>query len=184
MIHFYNKKMIPKEFKYNPNASYNPNTKHTEKNIKLVKQTIYVNKDDHFSVTFLDLFQNYQNPTLHTNEPWNTWLHSSFDWWQCQLNFAVWCATAGCRVSYQDHLRNTSGLTKTLYTFHVYYCIARILKELKHLYRQMHHFVITKTHTTKQPTKSYAMNCLFPRNKTGDRRWTMGIKASVLGVPS
>ena len=123
--------MIPKEFKYNPNASYNPNTKYTEKNIELVKQTIYVNKDDHFSVTFLDLFQNYQNPTLHTNEPWNTWLHSSFDWWQCQLNFAVWCATAGCGVSYQDHLRNTSGLTKTLYTFHVYYCIARILKELK-----------------------------------------------------
>ena len=123
--------MIPKEFKYNPNASYNPNTKYTEKNIELVKQTIYVNKDDHFSVTFPDLFQNYQNPTLHTNEPWNTWLHSSCDWWQCQLNFAVWCATAGCRVSYQDHLRNTSGLTKTLYTFHVYYCIARILKELK-----------------------------------------------------
>ena len=123
--------MIPKEFKYNLNASYNPNTKYTEKNIELVKQTIYVNKDDHFSVTFPDLFQNYQNPTLHTNEPWNTWLHSSFDWWQCQLNFAVWCATAGCGVSYQDHLRNTSGLTKTLYTFHVYYCIARILKELK-----------------------------------------------------
>ena len=123
--------MIPKEFKYNPNASYNPNTKYTEKNIELVKQTIYVNKDDHFSVTFPDLFQNYQNPTLHTNEPWNTWLHSSFDWWQCQLNFAVWCATAGCGVSYQDHLRNTSGLNKTLYTFHVYYCIARILKELK-----------------------------------------------------
>ena len=47
------------------------------------------------------------------------------------MNFAVWCATAGCGVSYQDHLRNTSGLTKTLYTFHVYYCIARILKELK-----------------------------------------------------
>lgn len=123
--------MIPKEFKYNPNASYNPNSKYTKKNIELVKQTIYVNKDDHFPVTFPDLFQNYQNPTLHTNEPWNTWLHSSFDWWQCQLNFAVWCATAGCGVSYQDHLQNTSGLTKIVYTFHVYYCIARILKELK-----------------------------------------------------
>ena len=123
--------MIPEEFKYNPNVSYSPGGKYTKKNIELVKQAIYVNKDDYFPVTFPDLFQKYQNPTLHTNEPWNTWLHSSFDWWQCQLNFAVWCATAGCGVSYQDHLQITSGLTKTVYTFHVYYCISRILKELK-----------------------------------------------------
>ena len=126
--------MITKEFKYNPNAKYNPNTKYTQKKIILDNQSIFVNQDECFPSTFPDLFQNYKNPTLHTNEPWNTWLHSSFDWWQCQLNFAVWCASTGCGVSYQDHIdpvKNTSELTKTIYTFHLYYCIARILKELK-----------------------------------------------------
>ena len=77
------------------------------------------------------MFQNYQNPTIHTNEPRNIWLNSSFDWWQCQLNLAVWCANAGCGISYEDHLKDTSWLINTDYIFHVYYCIARILKELQ-----------------------------------------------------
>ena len=122
---------ITKEFKYNPNVSYNPSTKYSEKNINLIDQIIFVNQTENFKTTFPDLFQKYQNPSLHTNEPWNTWNHSSFDWWQCQLNFAVWCASTGCGVSYDDHIINTSNLTNSVYTFHLYYCIARILKELK-----------------------------------------------------
>ena len=47
------------------------------------------------------------------------------------MNFAVWCATAGCGVSYEDHLKDTSTLTNTVYIFHVYYCTARIIKELQ-----------------------------------------------------
>ncbi|CAG2227886.1 unnamed protein product [Mytilus edulis] len=127
--------MITKEFKYNPNASYNPGIKYSKKDhqfkTNLVNQTIFVNQKENFKTAFPDLFQNYQNPSLHTNEPWNTWIHSSFDWWQCQLNFAVWCASTGCGVSYNDHKQNTSNLTKSVYMFHLYYCIARILKELK-----------------------------------------------------
>ena len=58
-------------------------------------------------------------------------MHSSFDWWQCQLNFAVWMATAGCGVSYEDHLQHKENLISTLFKFHVYYTISRILSELK-----------------------------------------------------
>lgn len=127
--------MITKEFKYNPNVSYNPGIKYSEKDhqlkTNLVNQTIFVNQKENFKTAFPDLFQNYQNPSIHTNEPWNAWIHSSFDWWQCQLNFAVWCASTGCGVSYNDHIQNTSNLTKSFYMFHLYYCIARILKELK-----------------------------------------------------
>ena len=122
---------IKTEFKFNSNASYKSGAAYSTKKINLIKQDIYVNRYKSFPVSFPDIFQNYQNPTIHTNEPWNTWLHSSFDWWQCQLNFAVWCSTAGCGVSYNDHLQTTSTLTKTVYIFHVYYCISRILKELK-----------------------------------------------------
>ena len=117
---------IKTEFKFNPNASYKSGASYSTKKINLVKQDIYVNRYKSFPVSFPDIFQNYQNPTIHTNTPWNTWLNSSFDWWQCQLNFAVWCATTGCGVSYIDHLKDTSTLTNTVYIFHVYYCIARI----------------------------------------------------------
>ena len=97
---------IKSEFKFNPNASYKSGASYSLKKINLVKQDIYVNRYKSFPVSFPDIFQNYQNPTLHANAPWNTWKNSSFDWWQCQLNFAVWCATAGCGVSYEDHLRD------------------------------------------------------------------------------
>ena len=39
------------------------------------------------------------------NKAWRSWQHTPMDWWQCQLNFAVWCATAGCGVSADDHLQ-------------------------------------------------------------------------------
>lgn len=123
--------MMIKEFKYNPKASYNPGIKYSKKDINLINQTIFVNQKESFITNFPDLFQNYQNPSLHTNEPWNTWIHSSFDWYQNQLNFAIFCASVGCGVSYDDHIQNTSNLTKSVYVFHLYYCVARILKELK-----------------------------------------------------
>ena len=122
---------IKPEFKFNPNASYKSGASYSLKKINLVKQDIYVNRYKSFPVSFPDIFQNYQNPTLHANAPWNTWKNSSFDWWQCQLNFAVWCATAGCGVSYEEHLEGTSTLTNTVYIFHVYYCTSRIIKELQ-----------------------------------------------------
>ena len=122
---------IKTEFKFNPNASYKSGASYSLKKINLIKQDIYVNRYKSFPVSFPDIFQNYQNPTLHANAPWNTWKNSSFDWWQCQLNFAVWCATAGCGVSYEEHLEGTSTLTNTVYIFHVYYCTVRIINELQ-----------------------------------------------------
>ena len=52
--------------------------------------------------------------------------------WQNQLNFAVWCATTGCGVSYEDHLSgDIPGFAKSMFMFHVYYQIRRIIFELK-----------------------------------------------------
>ena len=53
------------------------------------------------------------------------------DWWQCRLNFAVSCATAGCGVSADDHLQAKDPLLASLYRFHVYYATRRLLVELK-----------------------------------------------------
>ena len=65
------------------------------------------------------------------NKAWNSWKTTPFDWWQCQLNFAVWCATAGCGVSVKDHLQATDPLLANLYRFHVYFATRRLLVELK-----------------------------------------------------
>ena len=64
------------------------------------------------------------------NKAWRSWQHTPMDWWQCQLNFAVWCATAGCGVSADYHLQFRTFLSG-LYSFHVYYTTRRLLVELK-----------------------------------------------------
>ena len=51
--------------------------------------------------------------------------------WQNQLNFAVWCATTGCGVSVEDHLSAADGFLQSFYRFHVYYQIRRILVEIQ-----------------------------------------------------
>ena len=65
------------------------------------------------------------------NKAWDNWQHAPMTWWQCQLNFAVWCATAGCGVSAVDHLQAKDPLLASLYRFHVYYVTRRLLVELK-----------------------------------------------------
>ena len=62
-----------------------------------------------FQASFPDIFADYQNPPLTGdinmgNKAWGNWQHAPITWWQCQLNFAVWCATACCGVSADDHL--------------------------------------------------------------------------------
>ena len=46
-----------------------------------------------------------------------------------QLNFAVWCATTGCGVDFNNHLKAT-GMIGSLFRFHVYYQTRRILFEM------------------------------------------------------
>ena len=94
------------------------------------------NKGDGFQVKFPDIFADYQNPPLTGdvnmgNKAWPSWQHTLMEWWQCQLNFAVWCATAGCRVSADDHLQAKDPLLASLYRFHVYYATRHLLVELK-----------------------------------------------------
>ena len=65
------------------------------------------------------------------NKGWDNWQHTPMTWWQCQLNCAVWCATAGCGVSADDHLQAKDPLLASLYRFHAYYATRRLLMELK-----------------------------------------------------
>ena len=65
------------------------------------------------------------------NKAWQVWKNDPFSWWQCQLNFALWCATAGCGVLFEDHLQaEKHPLLASLYRFRVFYTTRRLLDEL------------------------------------------------------
>ena len=84
-----------------------------------------------FETRFINIFQKYKMPLIKTDDLINTWSSAPMDWWQNQLNFAVWCATTGCDVSAQDHLSaDVEPLMWSLYRFHVYFQMWRILAEM------------------------------------------------------
>ena len=55
---------------------------------------------------------------------------SLFTIWQSQLNFVVFCASSACGVSV-EHLNAKEPMIRSIYRFHVYYHIRRILKILE-----------------------------------------------------
>ena len=101
------------------------------------KKYMVNDKGSHFKAMFPDIFADYQNPP-HTgdvamaNKAWQILQNTPFSWWQCQLNFAYWCASAGCEVSFEDHLQTEKHpLLASLYRFHVYHTTRRLLEELR-----------------------------------------------------
>ena len=128
---------ISQAFRFNKDAGgYRTGGVYSQKHVDLIHQSIGVSATQDFQVSFLNVFQQYVNPPLTgniaiTNAAYKSWLHTPMKWWQSQVNFAVWCATAGCGVSYKEHLQAQSPLLKSLYNFHVYYQTRRILAELQ-----------------------------------------------------
>ena len=58
------------------------------------------------------------------------WDHYKFTLCQSQLNFVVFCASNACGVSV-EHLNAKEPMIRSIYYFHVYYHIRRILKILE-----------------------------------------------------
>ena len=61
----------------------------------------------------------------------DSWFHTPMKFWQNQLNFAVWGASAGCGIGVWDQPASTNTMVASLYNFHVYFQIRRILNEMK-----------------------------------------------------
>ena len=55
------------------------------------------------------------------------WDYYKFTLWQSQLNFVVFCASSACGVSV-EHMNAKKRMVRSIYRFHVYYHITRILK--------------------------------------------------------
>ena len=86
---------------------------------------------DSFQVKFPNVFTNYPLGAVRVEDKrFKDWDHYKFTLWQSQLNFAVFCASSACGVSV-EHLNAKEPMIRSIYRFHVYYHMRRILKILE-----------------------------------------------------
>ena len=125
-------------YKYNSDASYKPNGGTylqliTAKDLYIQNITV-AEHDKHsesFQIKFPNVFTNYPLGAVRVeDQKFKDWDHYKFTIWQSQLNFAVFCASSACGVSV-EHLNAKEPMIRSIYRFHVYYHIRRILKILE-----------------------------------------------------
>ena len=126
-------------YKYNSDASYKPNG---GTYLQLITATdLYIQNvtvaehdgghSDSFQVKFPNVFTNYPLGAVRVeDQKFKDWDHYKFTIWQSQLNFTVFCASSACGVSV-EHLNAKEPMIRSIYRFHVYYHIRRILKILE-----------------------------------------------------
>ena len=124
-------------FRYNPAANYKPNGGRYLQILSgkhLYKQTIVVSAVTHdaFPARFPNIFVDYPLGQMRVGDKlWTNWNKAPMRLWQIQLNFAVFCASSACGVS-SAHLNYTKHpVIRSVYRFHVYYHVRRILKRLQ-----------------------------------------------------
>ena len=126
-------------YKYNSDASYKPNGGTylqliTAKDLYIQNVTVAEHDGGHsdsFQVKFPNIFTNYLLGEVRLeDQKFKDWDHYKFTIWQSQLNFAIFCASSACGVSV-EHLNAKQPMIRSIYRFHVYYHIRRILKILE-----------------------------------------------------
>ena len=126
-------------YKYNSDASYKPNGGTylqliTAKDLYIQNVTVADHDGGHsdsFQVKFPNVFTNYPLGAVRVeDQKFKDWDNYKFTIWQSQLNFAVFCASSACGVSV-EHLNAKEPMIRSIYRFHVYYHIRRILKILE-----------------------------------------------------
>ena len=90
-----------------------------------------MSEHDSFQVKFPNVFTNYPLGAVRVeNQRFIDWDHYKFSLWQKQTNFAIFCASSACGVSV-EHMNAKKPMIRSIYHFHVYYHIRRILKILE-----------------------------------------------------
>ena len=131
--------IMDRVYKYNSDASYKPNGRIylqliTAKDLYIQNITVAElngHHSDSFQVKFPNVFTNYPLGAVRVEDQrFKDWDHYKFTIWQSQLNFVVFCASSACGVSV-EHLNAKEPMIRSIYQFHVYYHIRRILKILE-----------------------------------------------------
>ena len=96
---------------------------------ELVTLDIYVTPTGRFQAKMRNVFSKTVVPFWSSKQAY-AWLREpNYNYWPQQLNFAVWCATCGCRVSLEE-LAWYPPIIQGFIKFHVYFTIRRVLYEL------------------------------------------------------
>ena len=119
-----------KEFTFNKNASYQEGGFFKNKPIDIINSDIHVSEDKSFRVAFPNVFEKYKLPHVNSDAVVKQWQTNWLQFWQNQLNFALWTSTAGCGVDYENHLLSNDPMIRSVFNFHVYYQTRRILFEI------------------------------------------------------
>ena len=118
-------------YRYNPNALYHPNHgifKQKMSTKDFVQQEIVVDQQGgSFVVKFPNIFVEYVTVEAPQKRV-DIWQNQPFHFWQTQLDFAVYCATSACGISADQHLNSNIPMIRSIYRFHTYYQIRKILK--------------------------------------------------------
>ena len=125
-----------KSLKYNEDAKYRTGGVYEPTHqFSLVHQVITIKtgikRGKSFDVRFPNIWLSYKLPLVKEAEIYKSWVANQMQFWQNQLNFAIWCATSGCGVSKLDHLKHKDPMIRSVFRFHTYYQIRRILNEMK-----------------------------------------------------
>ena len=128
-------------FRYNLAANYKPNGSRYLQILSckdLYKQTIVVSAVTHdgvpltFPARFPNVFVDYPLWQMCVGDKlWTNWNKAPMHLWQTQLNFAVFCASSACGVSLAYLNYTKHPMIRSVYRFHVYYHVIRILKRLQ-----------------------------------------------------
>ena len=97
-----------------------------------IKENDAFDSNDTFSVSFPNIFIDYFLDKMQTiNTKWKDWNTVPLRLWQTQLNFVVFCTSSACGVS-SKHLNDKKhSVVRSLYQFHVYYHVKKVLKRLQ-----------------------------------------------------
>ena len=124
-------------FRYNPAANYQPNGGRYLQILSgkdLYKQTIVVSAMENYTFPerFPTIFVDYPLGQMRVGDKlWTNWNKALMQLWQTQLNFAVWCTSSACGVSSAHLNYKKHPMIRSVYRFHVYYHLRRILKRLQ-----------------------------------------------------
>ena len=141
-------------YEYNKNAHYAPYSKHREMITQKELTDLYITVQDDtfpaqlrnhksagFKIKVPDAIFDHRTYVYYKHgDPYDAggftsarsaynWTHNPMRLWEVQLNFAVHCTTSGIGVS-TEHLNAEQPLVRSLYRFHVYYQIRRILRRM------------------------------------------------------
>jgi hypothetical protein len=125
---------FPDYNKFNSNAKYSFDYKSNpiEKSV-FFNQEIMLTPSQIFNYYIFVIFQDIESPKVFsTFDQVKEYIkNSTMNNWENQFKFAIYCATSRCGVSWYDHINHSDSLVRSIFRFHVYFTIRKLLHQLK-----------------------------------------------------